>query len=553
MRNLSIVSLIVLIALSLSWPAPVSSSLETFLDETSPRAPFILELPELGGAQITAAVAHIPNANLRTLRLRVRKPFADSINYGKIYTTINGESANTIQDIKAGRDGYIIICDLEIKPRFRLQAGKNVIEISATDRDKHSYYASYVLLAGGQQSHDGFASEGATFESIPVNGSSDSQPPEIHMITPNGAVRLLKASETLRVRGTVTDESNVVDEVKINGQPATLSTAATGRALTHTPSASNAQQTKRAINFERTITVSANSFVVIEVKDRAGNLARLTIPVRGREAAVSSQFTGRKFAVVIGISKYKFHDSGLNDLDYADADARAIRAFLEKPEGGKFAPSDILYLENEAATSEGVRAALTRFLPKAGPNDLIFLFIAGHGAPDPYAPQKLYFLLHDTKVADMPHTALPMSDLQEMLDHSVRAERVVVFVDACHSAGLSGAKLVTGRGLEHTENNVFNLYAAKLYRETGRAVLTSSDVNEVSQESPAWGGGHGIFTWSLIEGLSGEADINNDKIVTAGELFDFVSNRVRLETSFHQNPRALPGLNKDFSLAVVSR
>lgn len=373
------------------------------------------------------------------------------------------------------------------------------------------------------------------------------------MITPNGAVRLLKASETLRVRGTVTDESNVVDEVKINGQAATLSTATTGRSLTHTPSASNAQQTKRAINFERTITVSANSFVVIEVKDRAGNLARLTIPVRGREAAVSSQFTGRKFAVVIGVSKYKFHDSGLNDLDYADADARAIRAFLEKPEGGKFAPSDILYLENEAATSEGVRAALTRFLPKAGPNDLIFLFIAGHGAPDPYAPQKLYFLLHDTKVADMPHTALPMSDLQEMLDHSVRAERVVVFVDACHSAGLSGAKLVTGRGLEHTENNVFNLYAAKLYRETGRAVLTSSDVNEVSQESPAWGGGHGIFTWSLIEGLSGEADSNNDKLVTAGELFDFVSNRVRLETSFQQNPRALPGLNKDFSLAVVPR
>ena len=192
---------------------------------------------------------------------------------------------------------------------------------------------------------------------------------------------------------------------------------------------------------------------------------------------------------------------------------------------------------------------LCGLLPKAAPNDLVFIYIASHGSPDPFEPQKLYFLMNDTKVANMPKTGLGMFELQELLDHIVRAQRVVVFIDACHSAGVAGTKLVTGRQLERLENNVFNLYASKLYRETGRAILTSSDVNEISEEGANWGGGHGVFTWALLEGLRGAADANRDRVVTAGELFDYVSSRVRKETNARQNPRALSGTNKDFPLA----
>ena len=36
--------------------------------------------------------------------------------------------------------------------------------------------------------------------------------------------------------------------------------------------------------------------------------------------------------------QYQFNDAGLNDLRYADADARAMRDFLLKPEGGASKP-----------------------------------------------------------------------------------------------------------------------------------------------------------------------------------------------------------------------
>lgn len=397
--------------------------------QTPSRTPFSLELPDIGGPPITAVEAHIPTTSLRTLKLTIRNPFADNINYGQIYTAINGEAANTIcGNIRSSRDGKVINCDLESKPRFGFQPGKNVVEISATDRNNNSYYASYVLIAGGGQ--------------LPSTGTGPkSQPP--------------------------------------------------------------------------------------------------------------LKFSGRKYAAIIGVSQYQFNDAGLNNLRFADADARVMRDFLLTPEGGGFKASDILFLENSGATVEAVRDALLRLLRRAAPNDLVFIYIASHGSPDPFDPRKLYFLLNDTKVANMPKTAFGMAELQEILDHVVRAERVVAFIDACHSAGVAGPKLVTGRQLERVENNVFNLYASRLYRETGRAILTSSDVNEISEEGAHWGGGHGVFTWTLLEGLRGAADANRDRVVTAGEVFNYVSRTVRKETNSRQNPRALSGMNQDFPLALT--
>lgn len=305
-----------------------------------------------------------------------------------------------------------------------------------------------------------------------------------------------------------------------------------------------------ALSFERTLALNPNvPAIIVEAQDRAGNLTRLTVPVRQREPMNSRQFTGRKFALIAGVSRYKYHDGGLTDLAYADADARALRDFLQRREGGGFAPSDIYYLENEQATVEAVRAGLRRFLAQAGANDLVLLFLAGHGGPDPYAPQNLYYVLHDSKVADLANTALPMTELQETLEHGLRAQRVLVFIDTCHSAGLSGEQITTARGME---NNLLNLYASRLFNEAGRAVLTSSDINEVSRESQRWGGGHGVFTRALLEGLRGEADTSGDHLITAGELFNYARDRVRIETQFKQNPRALPGLNADLTLAFVA-
>ncbi len=60
----------------------------------------------------------------------------------------------------------------------------------------------------------------------------------------------------------------------------------------------------------------------------------------------AEKFTGRKFALVVGVSDYKFTDAGLKNLNYADDDAQAVADFLRTPAGGGFSSADIRLLLN---------------------------------------------------------------------------------------------------------------------------------------------------------------------------------------------------------------
>jgi uncharacterized caspase-like protein len=80
-------------------------------------------------------------------------------------------------------------------------------------------------------------------------------------------------------------------------------------------------------------------------------------------------------------------------------------------------------------------------------------------------------------------------------------------------------------------------------------VFTSCEGYEVSRESDKWGGGHGIFTWALLDGLNGKADADNDGIVSLGELLDYVDITVRRETANEQHP-AKAGVQFDRKLPM---
>jgi uncharacterized caspase-like protein len=269
----------------------------------------------------------------------------------------------------------------------------------------------------------------------------------------------------------------------------------------------------------------------------------------------AEKFAGKKYAVVVGVSEYQFTDAGLKSLQYADDDAQAVADFLKTPAGGSFSSTDIKLLLNKDATLGSLRGALSDIGKRARQNDLVFIFIAGHGAPDPLASQNLYFLLHDSKVVDMSRTAYPMNELKMFLDTNVKAERVITMIDTCHSAGVNQKtkEIISGRDLvqDGDENNISTFYLTnQLFKETGRAILTSSDVNEVSQEASKWGN-HGVFTWALLDGLNGKADLNKDSFITTGEIFQFTRAAVQKETAFKQNPRALPGANTNLTLAFA--
>ena len=258
------------------------------------------------------------------------------------------------------------------------------------------------------------------------------------------------------------------------------------------------------------------------------------------EAVVAPRIDQR-WAVVIGVGQYASED--IPDLEFAGADARAVYDFLTSSAAGPFEEDHIRFLSDGEATGAAMREALFVFLQQADWDDLVFIYYAGHGAPDPQRPDNLYLLPTDSDLDALASTAFPMWDVKTALRRQISAERVIVIADACHSAGTADGDVVGG-GPDNAIAGGF----AQLFSPSRRLMMTAADTNEFSLEDARWGG-HGVFTAFLLEALEGSGDVNGDGVVTFSEIFDYVNNSVVSATEGRQNPQR-SGFG-DIPLAVV--
>lgn len=517
----------------------LASQALTIPQTAKPPLVFEVEFPDFQILPSSRSEITIPSSSITQVFVHILKPAADDIDYGAISTSVNGQAAGPISDVVAGVHGKVIKINLKQRPGYQFVPGRNTVEVWAQNRRGRPYYSSFIVKTANENWNDDF-----TYEVQQATGAEKEVPPQVVLLEPQRAVQFppTQNNMTVRISGIAT-ATNSVTRVSVDGNNVQLKVG---------PKEAMRQLTRianyeRSVAFETTRTIGLNTTqIVIEAEDKSGSRTRVLVPVFARKQLATPQVSGKKFALIIGISRYKNNFKGIQNLEYADADARAIYEFLQQPAAGGFSKENMLLLSNEHATLARIREALTTFIARASVNDLLLIFFAGHGAPDPFAPQNLYVIAHDTKVDDMPATALAMHELRGHIDLNIRSKRVVLLVDACHSAGLSTE--VT----RNLTNNLSNLYLEKLlYQEEGRAIITSSDINEPSRESQKWGSGHGVFTYYVLEGLKGNADTNRDRFVSVGELFHYVRLKVRLDTNFQQNPRMLMGDNENLTLSVA--
>lgn len=557
------------------------------------REPFALELPEINSGVIDATktidVAIPPGVQITRARIWLLEPYASRVNYSGLKASLNGKSLAIVARPMSGANGKYLDIDLRLHPDLRLGPGKNVLEITARETESGgTYRCSFVLLPGSRavlKTGAESAPEEIKVESIlatndPNAPNPDRRPPTLTLIEPNAVIRADRSGPlSVRVIGEATDDRSAVVWVGVNGrpivEPPAPKPAAKGKAKDKTPPPPEPAIIKTTFDQMVPIEPTARA-LLIEAKDAANNRTIYTIPIlRTGATPPVAGFGGRKFAVAVGVSRYRFNEAGLGDLQFAHADALAVRDWLRSPEGGGFKADDIECLTNENATRAAVESAVYRFLTKAGENDLIYLFLAGHGAPDPHDPQNYYFLLHDSKVTDLKTTAFPMAKLGEFLEQQSKHIRLVAFFDACHSEAVKGLPSISGkapaqnvrgaRGVgtqkagavqkpdavaSQPPSTAFNFYNADLFKQKGWTVLTSSGIHELSQESSAWGN-HGVFTWALLEGAKGKADQNGDCKINSAELIDYVTTAVRAATQNAQSPQALAGSSREIALAAV--
>src|SRR5262249_37256147 len=143
-------------------------------------------------------------------------------------------------------------------------------------------------------------------------------------------------------------------------------------------------------------------------------------------------------------------------------------------------------------------------------------------------------------------TALPFSELNAAIA-KIKAAMVVVVADACHSGSIGFS------GNPETLSNAHQAFDSIGARDRLVLKMLASRPNERSYEDEKWGGGHGIFTYSILEGLRGAAEREPDGFIRTSELIDYVSRTVPDQTMAKQNPRIAGNFEPRLALALTPR
>lgn len=248
--------------------------------------------------------------------------------------------------------------------------------------------------------------------------------------------------------------------------------------------------------------------------------------VVGNELATQTK-KGNTYALIVGISKYQFPDTYV-PLQFADKDARIFYTYLTSDAGGKIKDEFIDTLFNEHATYGEVMRSLLSIKERMNEGDLLYFYFSGHG--DAYNASLTFLLPFDAPAgkgkSDKNHyltgsTVLNLHTIKNIfLELTSTGKKVVFISDACRTNELSGGE--TGRT---------SVFKRIMEEDAGEIRFSSCSSNQVSFEGPQWGNGRGLFSWHLVNGLIGMADVSPpDGEVTVDELKAYIEQNVKNAT-----------------------
>ncbi|MFI8930301.1 AAA domain-containing protein [Streptomyces sp. NPDC053474] len=217
----------------------------------------------------------------------------------------------------------------------------------------------------------------------------------------------------------------------------------------------------------------------------------------------------RKYALLVGTAAYE--DVNFPALPSVRADVHYLSQVLEMPAVGRYERC----LRVEDSSKVAIKQTIEQFLRDREPDELVVLYLSGHGVYDREGGQ-LYYVTTDTGADRIQQTALEASFVTDQLEKCA-ARRKVLLLDCCFSG--SAVQGFRSKGSSQSA-------AAPVVEASGVHVITASqhweqafttDADQPSQ-----------FTRAIVEGLhSGQADLDGDGQVSANDLFRYISRDLR--------------------------
>jgi hypothetical protein len=276
---------------------------------------------------------------------------------------------------------------------------------------------------------------------------------------------------------------------------------------------------------KRIARVGQDTDYTIVATDVFGNTASTTITVARQAVSPSGNQTASlkpenikrapardAVAIIIGIQNYK----RVPKAEFANSDAKefyeyAIRGLGIKPENMK------LLLDEDAEQIE-IYKAFQNWLPLQVTKDKtdVYVFYSGHGLPSPDG-KSLYLLPQGVDKQFIEKTAVSQQEVIAALVAS-KPKSVTMFIDACYSGQTRSGEMMIASVRPLAVKSEVSVYPSNF------TVISASSIDQYSSSSPELK--HGIFSFYLMKGMEGDADGNKDGKITAGEMQEYLSDKV---------------------------
>lgn len=207
-----------------------------------------------------------------------------------------------------------------------------------------------------------------------------------------------------------------------------------------------------------------------------------------------------RWALLVGVNRYI--DPAFPSLKFCVKDVLALEQTL-KDLGytvvclhDELNPDDPRY-----PTRDNIEAELAQLCRAVKQDDLLLVHFACHGKLVENQP---VLITREIRAATLAKKALSLAEVEKQIRES-KARRLVMMLDACHTG------VAIGRDVADPDfiRNAYEL-------AEGFALIAASTAQQIAQEWQEKE--HGVFTYYLLEGLSGKADRNGKKFVTVNDL-----------------------------------
>ncbi|HSK11897.1 MAG TPA: caspase family protein, partial [Phnomibacter sp.] len=249
-------------------------------------------------------------------------------------------------------------------------------------------------------------------------------------------------------------------------------------------------------------------------------------------ASISKKATANTYALVVGIGQYE-HRS-IPALRFAEQDARIFGEYLMSPAGGNIPEKQVRSLIGEHATISNIYEGLKWLKGICRKKDKVILYFSGHGDVETDHVKNLgYLLAWNTPPNNYRNNAIRLEDVNDWANEISlkKGGEILLITDACHSGKLAGDFLKGNQLTREKLRTVLN----------NEVRITACGPDELAAEGTEWGGGRGVFSWYLLNGLNGLASSQQPGAITLGELqlfldSSFANDKFLKEQDHRQKP-----------------